>query len=136
MGLPLPTSEQKIEHHADAVKMKYLDIFRKHQLRYYKITKNDSSIFHRLNLQFTIFILLFLLKVCTQGVLNVVSGELIVSSPDEITRERLEAEATLLDSVVRETECEAITEREDTYEVIIDNGVEIESENFSIGNSI
>ena len=136
MGLPLPTSEQKIEHHADAVKMKYLDIFRKHQLRYYKITKNDSSIFHRLNLQFTIFILLFLLKVCTQGVLNVVSGELVVSSPDEITRERLEAEATLLDSVVRETECEAITEREDTYQVIIDNGVEIESENFSIGNSI
>ena len=64
------------------------------------------------------------------------SGELIVSSPDEITRERLEAEATLLDSVVRETECEAVTEREDTYQVIIDNGVEIESENFSIGNSI
>ena len=61
------------------------------------------------------------------------SGELIVSSPDEITRERLEAEATLLDSVVRETECEAVTEREDFYEVIIDNGVEIESENFSIG---
>ena len=42
-----------------------------------------------------------------QGVLNVVSGELIVSSPDEITRERLEAEVTLLDS-----------EREDKYEVI------------------
>ena len=61
------------------------------------------------------------------------SGELIVSSPDEITKEQLEAEATLLDSVVRETECEAITEREDFYEVIIDNGVEIESENFSIG---
>ena len=71
-----------------------------------------------------------------KGFLNVVSGELVVSSPDEITRERLEAEATLLDSVVRETECEAITEREDTYQVIIDNGVEIESENFSIGNSI
>ena len=135
MGLPLPTSEQKFEHHADAVKMKYLDISRKHQLSYYKITKNDSSIFHRLNLQFTIFIFLFLLKVCAQGVLNVVTGELIVSSPDEITRERLEVEATLLDSVVRETECEAITEREDTYEVIIDNGVEIESENFSIGIS-
>ena len=65
--------------------------------------------------------------------MNVVSGELVVSSPDEITRERLEAEATLLDSVERETECEAITEREDTYEVIIDNGVQIESENFSIG---
>ena len=60
--------------------------------------------------------------------MNVVNGELIVSSPDEITRERLEAEATLLDSVVRETECEAVTEREDFYEVIIDNGVEIESE--------
>ena len=44
-----------------------------------------------------------------------------MSSPDEITREQLEAEATLLDSVVRETECEAITEREDTYEVIIDS---------------
>ena len=42
---------------------------------------------------------------------------MIVSSPDEITRERLEAEATLLDSVVMETECEAVTEREDTYEV-------------------
>ena len=54
----------------------------------------------------------------------------------KITRERLEAEATLLDSVMRETECEAVTEREDTYQVIIDNGVEIESENFSIGNSI
>ena len=71
-----------------------------------------------------------------QGLLlNLVSGELVVSSPDEITRERLEVEATLLDSLVRETECEAITEREDTYEVIIDNGVEIESENFSIGIS-
>ena len=60
-----------------------------------------------------------------KGFLNVVSGELIVSSPDEITRERLEAEATLLDSVVRETECEAVTEREDTYEVIIDNEGEL-----------
>ena len=58
---------------------------------------------------------------------------MVGSSPDEITRERLEAEATLLDSVERETECEAITEREDTYEVIIDNGVQIKSENFSIG---
>ena len=54
-----------------------------------------------------------------QGLLfNVVSGELVVSSPDEITRERLEAEATLLNSVERETECEAVTKREDTYEVI------------------
>ena len=52
---------------------------------------------------------------------SIVSAELIVSSPDEITRELLEREATLLDSVVRETECEAVTEREDTYEVIIDN---------------
>ena len=69
-----------------------------------------------------------------KGFLNVVSGELVVSSTDEITRERLEAEATLLDSVVRETECEAVTEREDTYEVIIDSDVEIESENFSIGD--
>ena len=48
------------------------------------------------------------------------SGELIVSSPDKISRERLEREATLLNSVERETECEAVTEREDTYEVIID----------------
>ena len=56
-----------------------------------------------------------------KGFLNVVSGELVVSSPDEITRERLEAEATLLNSVVMETECEAVTEREDTYEVIIDS---------------
>ena len=65
--------------------------------------------------------------------MSVVSGELIVSSPDEITRERLEAEATLLHSVERETECEAVTEREDTYEVIIDNGVEAQSEEYSIG---
>ena len=72
-------------------------------------------------------------KVFIKGVLSVVSGELIVSSPDEITRERLEAEATLLHSVVRETECEAVTEREDTYEVIIDNGVEPQSEEYSIG---
>ena len=57
--------------------------------------------------------------------MNVVSGELVVSSPDEITRERLEAEATLLDSVERETECEAVTEREDTYEVIIDSDGEL-----------
>ena len=57
-----------------------------------------------------------------QGLLfNVVSGELVVSSPDKITSERLEAEATLLDSVERETECEAVRERVDTYEVIIDN---------------
>ena len=53
------------------------------------------------------------------------SGELVVSSPDEITRDRLEAEATLLHSVERETECEAVTEREDTYEVIIDNNGEL-----------
>ena len=52
--------------------------------------------------------------------LSVVSAELIVSSPDEVSGERLELEATLLDSVERETECEAVTEREDTYEVIID----------------
>ena len=56
-----------------------------------------------------------------------------MSSTDEITRELLEAEATLLDSVVRETECEAVTEREHTYEVIIDNGVEPQSEEYSIG---
>ena len=56
-----------------------------------------------------------------EGFLNIVRSELIVSSPDEISRERLEREATLLDSVERETECEAVTEREDTYEVIIDN---------------
>ena len=60
-------------------------------------------------------------------------GELVVSSPDEITRERVEAEATILHSVERETECEAVTEREDTYEVIIDNGVEPQSEEYSIG---
>ena len=75
------------------------------------------------------FVLLFLIK----GVLSVVSSELIVSSPDEISRERLEREATLLDSVERETECEAVTEREDTYEVIIDNGVEPQLEEYSIG---
>ena len=65
--------------------------------------------------------------------MNVVSGELIVSSPDEITRERLEAEATLLDSVMVETECEAITEREDTYEVIIDSEGERTPEQYTIG---
>ena len=56
-----------------------------------------------------------------------------MSSPDEVSRERLEREATLLDSVERETECEAVTEREDTYEVIINDGVEVKSENYSIG---
>lgn len=65
--------------------------------------------------------------------MSVVSGELIVSSPNEVTRERLEREATLLYSVERETECEAVTEREDTYEVIIDNGLEPQSEEYSIG---
>ena len=60
------------------------------------------------------------------GFMSLVSCELRVKSPDEITRARLETEAILLDSVVRETECEAVTEREDTYEVIIhNNGVEI-----------
>ena len=58
---------------------------------------------------------------------------MIASSPDEITRERLEAEATLLDSVERETECEAVTEREDTYEVIIDSEGERTPEQYSIG---
>ena len=53
--------------------------------------------------------------------MNIVTSELIVSSPDEVSRERLEREATLLNSVERETECEAVTEREDTYEVIIDS---------------
>ena len=64
---------------------------------------------------------------------SIVRSELIVSSPDEISRERLEREATLLDSVERETECEAVTEREDTYEVIINDGAEVKSENYSIG---
>ena len=57
---------------------------------------------------------------CILGVVNIVRSELIVSSPDEVSRERLEREATLLDSMERETECEAVTEREDTYEVIIE----------------
>ena len=65
--------------------------------------------------------------------MNVVSGELIVSSPDEITRERLEAEATLLDSVERETECEAVKERRNTYEVIIDSGGERRPGRYVIG---
>ena len=64
------------------------------------------------------------------------SAELIVSSPDEVSRERLELEATLLDSVERETECEAVTEREDTYEVIIDTDGVPKSELFSIGRYI
>ena len=64
------------------------------------------------------------------------SAELIVSSPDEITRELLEGEATLLDSVVRETECEAVTEREDLYEVIFKDGAELRSDNYSIGNHV
>ena len=67
--------------------------------------------------------------------MNVVCGELIVSSPDEITRERLEAEATLLDSVVRETECEAVTEREDTYEVIIDSDGELTYHEYVLGQN-
>ena len=66
---------------------------------------------------------------------GLVSGELIVSSPDEITRERLEAEATLLDSVVRETECEAVTEREDTYEVIIDSDGELTYHEYVLGQN-
>ena len=66
-------------------------------------------------------------------VFSVVSGELIVSSPDEVSRERLEREATLLVTVERETECETVTEREDTYEVIIDTDGELKSEQYSIG---
>ena len=58
---------------------------------------------------------------------------MIVSSPDEITRERLEAEATLLNSVERETECEAVTKREDTYEVIIDSDGERRPGRYVIG---
>ena len=58
---------------------------------------------------------------------------MIVSSPDEVTRERLEGEATLLTSVVRETECEAVTEREDTYEVIIDRDGERKTGRYTIG---
>ena len=65
--------------------------------------------------------------------MNIVTSELIVSSPHEVSRERLEREATLLDSVERETECEAVTEREDTYEVIFNGGAELKSEKYSIG---
>ena len=61
---------------------------------------------------------------------------MIVSCPDEISRERLEREATLLDSVERETECKAVTEREDTYEVIFNDGAELKSENYSIGMKV
>ena len=66
-------------------------------------------------------------------VFSVVSGELIVSSPEEVSRERLEREATLLDTVERETECEAVTEREDTYEVIIDTDGERRPDKYVIG---
>lgn len=59
----------------------------------------------------------------------------MVSSPDEITREKLEREATLLDSVERETECEVVTEREDTYEVIIDNNGEQTSHEYVSGQT-
>ena len=57
-----------------------------------------------------------------------------MSSSDEVTRERLEREATLLNSVERETECEAVTEREDTYEVIIESDGDQTSEIYVIGN--
>ena len=67
--------------------------------------------------------------------MSVVSGELVVSSPDEITRERLEREATLLHSVERETECEAVTEREDTYEVIIDSDGKLTGLKYALGKS-
>ena len=66
-------------------------------------------------------------------VFSIVSGELIVSSPEEVSRERLEREATLLDSVERETECETVTEREDTYEVIIDTDGERRPDKYVIG---
>ena len=65
--------------------------------------------------------------------MNIATAELIVSSPDEISRERLEREATLLDSVERETECEAVTEREDTYEVIIDTDGRLTSQKYAMG---
>ena len=65
--------------------------------------------------------------------MNIATAELIVSSPDEVSRERLEREATLLDSVERETECEAVTEREDTYEVIIDTNGRLTSLKYAIG---
>ena len=65
--------------------------------------------------------------------MNIVTSELIVSSPDEVSRERLEREATLLDSVERETECEAVIEREDTYEVIIDTNWRLTSQKYAIG---
>ena len=56
-----------------------------------------------------------------------------MSSPDEVSRERLEREATLLDSVERETECEAVTEREDTYEVIIESDGRLTSQKYAMG---
>ena len=65
--------------------------------------------------------------------MNIVRSELIVSCPDEISRERLEREATLLDSVERETECEAVTVREDTYEVIIKTDGRLTSQKYVMG---
>ena len=59
----------------------------------------------------------------------------MVSSRDEITRERLKREATLLHSVERETECEAVTEREDTYEVIIDSDGKLTGLKYALGKS-
>ena len=61
---------------------------------------------------------------------------MIVSSPDKISRERLEREATLLNSVERETECEAVTEREDTYEVIIDTDGELTYHRYVSGQTL
>ena len=71
-----------------------------------------------------------------KGLFSIVTGELIVSCPEEVSRQMLESEASLLESVERETECEAVTEREDTYEVIIDMDGDLKSEQYSIGRYI
>ena len=58
---------------------------------------------------------------------------MVVESKIEITRDRLIKEAKLLTTMLRPTDCETVTEKEDHYEVIISKDGIVTEEKIVLG---
>ena len=63
-----------------------------------------------------------------------VRAELVVESEEEITRERLVKEAKLVKTILKPTDCDTVTQKEDHYEVIINNNGAVNTERIALGN--
>ena len=63
-----------------------------------------------------------------------VRAELVVESEEEITREKLIKEAKLVKTILKPTDCDTVTKKEDHYEVIINKNGEVNAERIALGN--